>query len=134
MTKADEMRKLAAQNQKPKTQKVDYYDEALRNVYFGQFYSDVQYCAQRGNSSGVGYLPCELRTPPHSDSDYDNGICVELLQAPIDKIPDTVSGLQSRYNIEQINLCGNQDYLSRFKAELGLKFANSNIEINIISK
>ena len=30
---------------------------------------------------------------------YDNGICVELLQAPIDKIPDTVSGLQSRYNI-----------------------------------
>ena len=65
---------------------------------------------------------------------YDNGICVELLQAPIDKIPDTVSGLQSRYNIEQINLCGNQDYLSRFKAELGLKFANSNIEINIVSK
>lgn len=56
MTKADEMRKLAAQNQKPKTQKVDYYDEALRNVYFGQFYSDVQYCAQRGDSSGVGYL------------------------------------------------------------------------------
>ena len=48
MTKADEMRKLAAQNQKPKTQKVDYYDEALRNVYFGQFYSDVQYCAQNG--------------------------------------------------------------------------------------
>ena len=37
---------------------------------------------------------------------YDNGICVELLQAPIDKIPDTVNGLQSRYNIEQINLCG----------------------------
>ena len=68
MTKADEMRKLAAQNQKPKTQKVDYYDEALRNVYFGQFYSDVQYCAQEGDSSGVGYLPCELRTPPHSDS------------------------------------------------------------------
>lgn len=38
MTKADEMRKLAAQNQKPKIQKVDYYDEALRNVYFGQFF------------------------------------------------------------------------------------------------
>ena len=49
MTKADEMRKLAAQNQKPKTQKVDYYDEALRNVFFGQFYSNVQDCAQRGN-------------------------------------------------------------------------------------
>ena len=65
---------------------------------------------------------------------YDNGVCVELLQAPIDKITDIISGLQSRYNIEQINLCGNQDYLSRFKTELGLKFANSNIEINIVSK
>lgn len=65
---------------------------------------------------------------------YDNGVCVELLQAPIDKIPDTISGLQNRYDIEQINLCGNQDYLSRFKAELGLKFANKNVKINIISK
>ena len=65
---------------------------------------------------------------------YDNGVCVELLQAPIDRISDIVSGLQSRYNIEQINLCGNQDYLSRFKAELSLKFANSNVEINIVSK
>lgn len=65
---------------------------------------------------------------------YDNGVCVELLQAPIDKISDIVSGLQSRYNIEQINLCGNQDYLSRFQAELSLKFANSNVEINIVSK
>ena len=65
---------------------------------------------------------------------YDNGICVELLQAPIDRTPDIVSGLQSRYNIEQINLCGNQDYLSRFKAELSLKFANSNVKINIVSK
>ena len=65
---------------------------------------------------------------------YDNGVCVELLQAPIDKILDIVSGLQSRYNIEQINLCGNQDYLSRFKAELSLKFANSNVKISIVSK
>ena len=65
---------------------------------------------------------------------YDGKNCVESLQAPIDGISDIVSGLQSRYNIEQINLCGNQDYLSRFKAELGLKFANNNIEINIVSK
>ena len=65
---------------------------------------------------------------------YDDKSCVESLQAPIDGIPDIVSGLQSRYNIEQINLCGNQDYLSRFKAELGLKFANKNVKINIISK
>ena len=65
---------------------------------------------------------------------YDGKNCIESLQAQIDGITDIVSGLQSRYNSEQINLCGNQDYLSRFKAELGLKFANSNIEINIVSK
>jgi len=65
---------------------------------------------------------------------YDGKSCVESPQAPIDRIPDIVSGLQSRYNIEQINLCGNQDYLSRFQAELSLKFANSNVEINIVSK
>ena len=65
---------------------------------------------------------------------YDGKSCVESLQASIDRIPDIVSGLQNRYNIEQINLCGNQDYLSRFQAELSLKFANSNVEINIISK
>lgn len=65
---------------------------------------------------------------------YDGKSCVESLQAPIDKISDIVSGLQSRYNIEQINLCGNQDYLSKFQAELSLKFANSNVEINIVSK
>lgn len=65
---------------------------------------------------------------------YDGKSCVESLQASIDRIPDIVNGLQSRYNIEQINLCGNQDYLSRFQAELSLKFANSNVEINIVSK
>ena len=65
---------------------------------------------------------------------YEGKNCVESFQAPIDRISDIVSGLQNRYNIEQINLCGNQDYLSRFKAELGLKFANSNIKINIVSK
>ena len=65
---------------------------------------------------------------------YEGKNCIESLQAPIDEIPDIVSGLQSRYNIEQINLCGNQDYLSRFKAELSLKFANSNVEINIVPK
>lgn len=65
---------------------------------------------------------------------YDGKNCIKSLQAPIDRIPDIVSGLQSRYNIEQINLCGNQDYLSRFQAELSLKFVNSNVEINIVSK
>lgn len=110
MTKADEMRKLAAQNQKPKTQKVDYYDEALRNVYFGQFYSDVQYCAQRGDSSGVGYFPCELRTPPHSDSDYDNGICVGKLYE------DKIIGFFTTYHVITLTSLGER-FLRDFRAK-----------------
>ena len=110
MTRADEMRKIAAQNQKPKTQKVDYYDEALRNVYFGQFDSDVRYCAQKGNSSGVAYLPCELRTPPHSSSDYDNGICVGKLYE------DKIKGLFTTYHDITVTSLGER-FLRDFRAK-----------------
>lgn len=110
MTKADEMRKLAAQNQKPKTQKVDYYDEALRNMYFGQFMCDVLSCAQDGNSSGDGYLPCELRTPPHSDSDYDNGICVGKLYE------DKIKGLFTTYHVITLTSLGER-FLRDFRAK-----------------
>ena len=110
MTKADEMRKLAAQNQKPKTQKVDCYDEALRNVYFGQFMTDVRYCAQKGNSSGIGCLPCELCTPPHSSSDYDNGICVGKLYE------DKIKGLFTTYHVVTLTSLGER-FLSDFRAK-----------------
>ena len=33
MTKADEMRKMAAQNKKTKTEKVDDYEETLNKTY-----------------------------------------------------------------------------------------------------
>ena len=116
MTKADEMRKLAAQNQKPKTQKVDYYDEALRRVYFDQFINtNVSDCAQRGDSSGVGYLPCELRTPPHSDSDYDNGICVGKLYE------DKIKGFFTTYHVITVTSLGER-FLRDFKAKAGQIF------------
>ena len=111
MTKADEMRKLAAQNQKPKTQKVDYYDEALRRVYFDQFINtNVSDCAQRGDYSGVGYLPCELRTPPHSDSDYDKGICVGKLYE------DKIKGFFTTYHDITVTSLGER-FLRDFKAK-----------------
>lgn len=110
MTRADEMRKLAAQNQKPKTQKVDCYDEALRDVYFGQFMCDVRSCAQDGKSSGDVYLPCELRTPPHSDSDYDNGICVGKLYE------DKIKGFFTTYHDITVTSLGER-FLRDFKAK-----------------
>lgn len=110
MTRADEMRRLAVQNKKPKPQKIDCYEEALRNMYFGQFMTDVQYCAKDGDSSGVGYLPCELRTPPHSDSDYDNGICVGKLYE------DKIKGFFTTYHDITVTSLGER-LLRDFKAK-----------------
>lgn len=65
---------------------------------------------------------------------YQDGNCTEHVKVSVDEIPDTVNGLREKYNINQIDLCGNADYLSRFKAELSLKFGENKAEINIIGR
>lgn len=65
---------------------------------------------------------------------YQNGVCVEQLSLPIERIKDSVFGLKNKYNISQIDLCGNQDYLSKIKAEMLTDFKNENCNINIYSK
>ena len=51
MTKADEMRKMAAQNKKTKTEKVDDYEETL-NKTFAKFICTVEDSANKGISKG----------------------------------------------------------------------------------
>lgn len=65
---------------------------------------------------------------------WEMGKCIESFQATIDEIPDTVRGLCNKYSGAQVALYGNKDYLSKFKAELGSKFINDDIEIVILSK
>lgn len=64
---------------------------------------------------------------------YSDGDCVEFAKVPIDNIVDTIRGLQSKYNVQQIDLCGNLDYILKYKAELQLKFANLDVEINTVA-
>lgn len=62
---------------------------------------------------------------------YKNGEVVDNLTATIDTITNTIDAAATRYNINNINLCGSTDYLKRFKNEL----SNSKYEhrtINII--
>lgn len=65
---------------------------------------------------------------------YSDGNCIEEIHSPIDRVTDVVMGLKNKYNVDRIDLCGNSDYLSRFKAEMNLKFGNNNTQINIYSK
>ena len=51
MTKADEMRKMAAQNKKTKTEKVDDYEETLNKTY-AKFICTV--CSGNSKDAGSG--------------------------------------------------------------------------------
>ena len=56
---------------------------------------------------------------------------VSRTEVELDKVVDTVNGLRSQFNIQKISLYGNQDYLSRFAAELNTNFSNNSVEIEI---
>lgn len=106
MTKADEMRKLAAQS---KNQKVDYYEEALNTAY-SRFIDNVDWCARKGESSGVGYLSCALITPSHSESDSDIGIYVGELYE------DKIKGFFTTYHVITVTSLGER-FFRDFKAK-----------------
>lgn len=64
---------------------------------------------------------------------YIDGVCEKQIQVEIDRIVDAVNGLRKQYNINQIDLCGNQNYLTNFRTKMNNKFED-NCEINIIKK
>lgn len=65
---------------------------------------------------------------------YINGACIKQTSVEVDRIVDVVNGLSKQYNIKQIDLCGNQDYLLHFQTEMDSKFANNEYNIEIIRR
>lgn len=65
---------------------------------------------------------------------YIDGVCEKQMQVPVSDLTNVVFGLSDLYNITQIDMCGNPEYLSKFKAELLTKYSNTNLEINIIKR
>ena len=65
---------------------------------------------------------------------YVDGACVKQTAVEVSRIADVVNGLSKQYNIKQIDLCGSQDYLSRFQAEMNSKFASNEYNIEIVRR
>lgn len=65
---------------------------------------------------------------------YRDGECVKSLSVGVNQIVNVVNSLKNQYNVEQIDLCGNEHYLSKFKADMLSKFNDNNCEINIIQR
>lgn len=65
---------------------------------------------------------------------YIDGACVKQKRVKIEDVTNVVYGLKSNYVIDVINLVGNKDYVSKFKAELMTKFEKDNVEINIVER
>lgn len=66
---------------------------------------------------------------------YTNGKCVEETQVEVDRIVNAVNGLRKTYNVKQVVLCGNEDYLTNFQAKMNLEFAdNTNCDVKIVRK
>lgn len=65
---------------------------------------------------------------------YDNGVCVKQIKVPLHQVTDIVAALRNEYDIKQVDLYGNKDFLSRFKAQMGTDFNFVDCEINIIQK
>ena len=49
---------------------------------------------------------------------YQNGERVEEVKVEADRIPASVRGLASKYNIDKVSLCGSKAYLAKFQQEI----------------
>lgn len=67
---------------------------------------------------------------------YKNGACIEQQYVDFEQVLEKICFLSNKYNISNIDLCGNTDFLKKFKNDLQLNtnFNNSSLNITIIDK
>lgn len=68
---------------------------------------------------------------------YREGACIEQSYVEYNEVVDTVVLLANKYNITNIDLCGNTDFLKKWRNDLQVNtnFTNkSNLNITIINK
>ena len=63
---------------------------------------------------------------------YQDGNEIDTAHTDIDKLVTVIKGLKNKYNIDNINLIGGNQYLSKFKKDLSTDFDIT--KINIITK
>lgn len=55
---------------------------------------------------------------------HKDGVLKEQVSVSLSRVNDVIYGLANKYDIKNIKLIGNQDYLSQFKAEITTCFKN----------
>ena len=63
---------------------------------------------------------------------FKKGACVDKIQIEIDRIPNVVKGLSSKYDIKKVQLSGSEEYLKQYKAEILTRFNNDEILVDIV--
>ena len=64
---------------------------------------------------------------------YSDGALIQETKATMDNLSSIVKSISTKFSASEINLIGNQDYLSHLKAEIGSNFERNEVNINIIS-
>lgn len=62
---------------------------------------------------------------------FKKGACIDKIQVEVDRIPGVIKGLTTKHDIKKIRLCGSEDYLKQYKAEILTKFNNDEVLIDI---
>lgn len=68
---------------------------------------------------------------------YQNGACVEQQYVNYDEVINYIIALSNKYNIENIDLCGNTDFLKKWKNDLQTNTSftyGKDLKITIINK
>lgn len=65
---------------------------------------------------------------------YQEGAVTRITAATVDNLTSVLKSLSTQYNISHIDLCGNNDYLSKFKTQINTEFSDNPIEVDIIKK
>ena len=60
---------------------------------------------------------------------YRNNEIIYTTQVEIERISNAVKGLCSQYNITDVDLKGNQEYLEKYKAEILTNYSLLNVNI-----
>ena len=60
---------------------------------------------------------------------YKNNEIVDTKQVEIERVPNVVKGVCSTYNIKEVDLKGNKDYLEKYKAEILTNYSMLDVKI-----
>lgn len=65
----------------------------------------------------------------HKISVYQDDDIIEEVKAMADEMPTIIKGLKTKYDVDEINLIGNSEYLKKIQEKLSTEFSQTDIKI-----